>query len=98
MVRCLPAPMDWRPYVCATYVFRPRQDPGSAYAAFIPIFIAGLREGRPLTIHGDGSASRDFTYVANVVEANLRAVTVQAAAPRHNVDHLTGRTVYRRST
>ena len=68
--------------VCLRYfnVFGPRQDPGSAYAAFMPIFIAGLREGRPLTIHGDGSASRDFTYVANVVEANLRAVTAEGVS------------------
>ena len=54
-------------------VFGPRQDPTSIYAAVIPLFIAALREGRPLTIQGDGEQSRDFTYVANVVAANLLA-------------------------
>jgi len=58
-------------------VFGPRQDPKSPYSAVIPLFVAALLEGRRPTIFGDGSQSRDFTYVANVVEANLRA----AAAP-----------------
>jgi len=65
--------------VCLRYfnVFGPRQDPGSAYAAFIPIFITGMMAGRPLTVNGDGSVSRDFTYIANVVEANLLAVAAE---------------------
>ena len=54
-------------------VFGPRQDPTSQYAAVIPIFITALMEGRPPTVHGDGLQTRDFTYVANVVEANLLA-------------------------
>ncbi len=54
-------------------VFGPRQDPTSQYAAVIPIFITALLEGRPPTVHGDGLQTRDFTYVANVVEANLLA-------------------------
>ncbi len=54
-------------------VFGPRQDPRSPYSAVIPLFVAALLEGRRPTIFGDGSQSRDFTYVANVVEANLRA-------------------------
>lgn len=58
-------------------VFGPRQDPNSPYSAVIPLFVAALLEGRRPTIFGDGSQSRDFTYVDNVVEANLRA----AAAP-----------------
>ncbi len=54
-------------------VFGPRQDPKSQYAAVVPRFIAAVDEGRPVTIHGDGSQSRDFTFVDNVVEANLLA-------------------------
>ena len=54
-------------------VFGPRQDPNSQYAAVVPRFIAAIDEGIPVPIHGDGTQSRDFTYVANVVEANLRA-------------------------
>ena len=59
-------------------VFGPRQDPTSAYAAAIPRFItAYMRRERP-QVYGDGRQSRDFTYVDNVVEANLAA----AAAPK----------------
>jgi len=54
-------------------VFGPRQDPTSQYAAVIPKFITALQRGGALTIFGDGEQSRDFTYVANVVEANLLA-------------------------
>jgi len=54
-------------------VFGPRQDPNSAYAAVIPLFIRALVEGKRPVIFGDGSQSRDFTYIDNVVEANLRA-------------------------
>jgi nucleoside-diphosphate-sugar epimerase len=54
-------------------VFGPRQDPHSEYAAVVPRFIAAVRAGRPATIYGDGEQSRDFTFVANVVEANLAA-------------------------
>ncbi len=61
--------------VCLRYfnVFGPRQDPFSDYAAVIPIFVRQLLRGEPPTIFGNGEQSRDFTYVANVVEANLRA-------------------------
>jgi UDP-glucose 4-epimerase len=56
-------------------IFGPRQDPKSFYAAVIPKFItAALRDEAP-TIFGDGRQSRDFTYIANVVDANLRACT-----------------------
>jgi UDP-glucose 4-epimerase len=55
-------------------VFGPRQDPLSQYAAVIPNFITAALEGRPPTVFGDGEQSRDFTYVANVVEANRLAV------------------------
>jgi UDP-glucose 4-epimerase len=54
-------------------VFGPRQDPASEYAAVIPRFILWALRGEPLEIHGDGRQSRDFTYIDNVVEANLRA-------------------------
>ena len=54
-------------------VFGPRQDPNSQYAAVVPRFIAAIDAGEPVPIHGDGTQSRDFTYVANVVAANLLA-------------------------
>src|SRR5262249_18613704 len=54
-------------------VFGPRQDPRSEYAAVIPRFILWALTGEPLEVHGDGRQSRDFTYVDNVVQANLLA-------------------------
>jgi len=60
-------------------VFGPRQDPTSQYSAVIPKFIQALLHGEPSTIHGDGMQSRDFTYVANVVQANLLACEKDAA-------------------
>ena len=61
--------------VCLRYfnVFGPRQRPDSAYAAVIPLFMGWANEGRALVINGDGEQSRDFTYVDNVVQANLAA-------------------------
>jgi nucleoside-diphosphate-sugar epimerase len=56
-------------------VFGPRQDAGSQYAAVIPRFITALSEGKRPTVYGDGEQSRDFTYVDNVVQANLAACT-----------------------
>ena len=58
-------------------VFGPRQDPASEYAAVIPKFIAAYAENRAPVIFGDGEQSRDFTYVDNVVDANLAAVTAE---------------------
>ncbi|HIE53210.1 MAG TPA: SDR family oxidoreductase, partial [Armatimonadetes bacterium] len=60
-------------------IFGPRQDPTSQYAAVIPKFITALLRGDLPTIYGDGEQSRDFTYVRNVVEANLLACTAPAA-------------------
>lgn len=54
-------------------VFGRRQDPNGAYAAVIPKFIKQLLNGERPTIHGDGQQSRDFTYIENVIEANLKA-------------------------
>jgi len=54
-------------------VFGPQQDPASQYAAAIPAFVAAILKGQPPTIYGDGEQSRDFTYVDNVVDANLLA-------------------------
>src|SRR5205823_4129529 len=61
-------------------VFGPRQSPLSQYAAVVPLFLTAIARGEPITIDGDGEQSRDFTYVANVVEATMRA----AEAPEAN--------------
>ena len=61
-------------------VFGPRQDPGSQYSGVISRFILALESGERPTIYGDGEQTRDFTYVANVVEANLRAAQTPAAS------------------
>lgn len=63
-------------------VFGPRQDPQSEYAAVIPRFIWAYRHGEPPVIFGDGEQSRDFTYVENVVRANLAALEVKAIGGR----------------
>ena len=61
-------------------VFGPRQDPDSAYAAVIPIFITAMLRGERPTIFGDGRHSRDFTYIDNVVQGNLLACAASAVA------------------
>jgi len=61
-------------------VFGPRQDPGSPYSGVISLFAAALIEGRRPIIHGDGEQTRDFTYVANVVDGVLRACDATGAA------------------
>jgi len=63
-------------------VFGPKQDPNSQYSAVIPIFVKALMEGRRATIFGDGEQSRDFTYVENVVSANLLACSADAPSGR----------------
>jgi UDP-glucose 4-epimerase len=61
-------------------VFGPRQDPGSAYSGVISLFATALIAGRRPTIYGDGEQTRDFTYVANIVDGVLRACEAPAAA------------------
>jgi UDP-glucose 4-epimerase len=61
-------------------VYGPRQRPDSQYAAVIPLFIDALKTGNPPTVHGDGKQSRDFTYVSDVVEANIAAASAPAEA------------------
>jgi UDP-glucose 4-epimerase len=63
-------------------VFGPRQDPGSQYSAVIPLFIKALLEGRSPNIHGDGEQSRDFTFISNVVNANLLACEAKMTGAR----------------
>jgi len=61
-------------------VFGPRQDPESEYAAVVPLFITRILTGRQVAIHGDGEQSRDFTYIGNVVEANILAAGAEGAS------------------
>jgi UDP-N-acetylglucosamine 4-epimerase len=55
-------------------IFGPRQDPNGPYAAVIPLFISLLKNNQPVTINGDGKQTRDFTFVANAVQANICAM------------------------
>lgn len=68
-------------------VFGRRQDPDGAYAAVIPKFIKQLMGGQRPVIHGDGKQSRDFTYIENVIEANLKAcqASQEAAGEAYNI-------------
>jgi nucleoside-diphosphate-sugar epimerase len=63
-------------------VFGPRQDPTSQYAAVVPLFLTAVAAGQPVTIFDDGEQSRDFTYVDNVVAANLRAADAEGVSGR----------------
>lgn len=63
-------------------VFGPRQDPASEYAAVIPRFLTMLLEGQKPIIFGDGEQTRDFVYIENVVQANLKAAVAPAAVGR----------------
>ncbi len=73
-------------------VFGPRQDPGSPYSGVISLFTTALLEGRTPVIYGDGRQSRDFTYVENVVAANLQALAAQGLRGQA-VNVATGRAV-----
>lgn len=70
-------------------VFGRRQDPHGYYAAVIPKFLKSLLNGEPPTINGDGKQSRDFTYIENVIEANLKGLLApsEAAGEAFNVAH-----------
>jgi UDP-glucose 4-epimerase len=61
-------------------VFGPRQDPASPYSAVIPLFITAMLRGENPTIFGDGTQSRDFTYIDNVVHGNLLAADVETVS------------------
>ena len=58
-------------------IFGPRQDPDGAYAAVIPKWVSSLLHGEPVYINGTGETSRDFCYIANAIQANLLAATVE---------------------
>ena len=68
--------------VCLRYfnVFGPGQDPNSQYAAVVPRFITAFLDGARITVNGDGEQSRDFTFIDNVVRANLLAATAKGAS------------------
>jgi UDP-glucose 4-epimerase len=63
-------------------VFGPRQNPDSDYAAAIPRFVRAFLDDESPTVYGDGEQSRDFTYVGNVIDANLRAASAEGAPGR----------------
>jgi UDP-glucose 4-epimerase len=73
-------------------VFGPRQDASSPYSGVISLFITALLEGRTPVVYGNGLQSRDFTYVANVVDGNLRALTAKGLAGQA-VNVATGRRI-----
>jgi UDP-glucose 4-epimerase len=73
-------------------VFGPRQDPSSPYSGVISIFADRLQQGRQPAIYGDGEQTRDFVYVSDVVEANMRAATAPAA-PGMAINVATGGTI-----
>lgn len=85
------AQLFWRIYKLPTIslryfnVFGPKQDPHSQYAAVIPRFITTLLEGRRTIIYGTGEQSRDFTYVDNVVKANLLAIKAKSFGDVFNI-------------
>jgi UDP-N-acetylglucosamine 4-epimerase len=66
-------------------VFGPRQDPNGPYAAVIPLWAAQMLRGEACVINGDGETSRDFCYVANAVQANLRAALIDDSAALNQV-------------
>jgi UDP-glucose 4-epimerase len=81
--------------VCLRFfnVYGPRQDVHSPYAAVIPLFIEGLLDGRPPTIHGDGGQSRDFVFVEDAVQAMLQATQAAVGGQLFNIGQGQSRTV-----
>ncbi len=74
-------------------VFGKRQDPGGAYAAVIPRWIDNLLSGKPCQIFGDGETTRDFCYIANVVQANILSATAKDIATRQVYNVASARSV-----
>jgi len=74
-------------------VFGPRQDPNSAYAAAVPIFMRKALAGEPVTIYGDGTQTRDFIYVKDIVAANVFAATTPGVTGVFNVGYGAGTTI-----
>jgi UDP-N-acetylglucosamine/UDP-N-acetyl-alpha-D-glucosaminouronate 4-epimerase len=66
-------------------IFGPNQDPRGAYAAVIPLFIDGIMHSKPVYIDGDGGQTRDFTYIENAVQANIKALTKPGIKSKHEV-------------
>lgn len=66
-------------------VFGPKQNPAGAYAAVVPLFIKAVKEGRSPVINGDGETTRDFTYIENVVQANIKALLSRNAEAIHEI-------------
>jgi UDP-glucose 4-epimerase len=73
-------------------VYGPRQPPDSTYAAVIPLFVAALLNGQAPVVHGDGLQSRDFTFISDVVAANLAAAAAPAASCSGRVYNIAGGT------
>ena len=71
-------------------VFGPRQNPESVYSAVIPKFMELVMQGKPLEIHWDGKQSRDFTYVSNVVDGNIRAALAPGRVSGLTINVATG--------
>ncbi len=71
-------------------VFGPRQNPESVYSAVIPRFMELVMQGKPLEIHWDGKQSRDFTYVSNVVDGNIRAALAPSRVSGKTINVATG--------
>jgi len=66
-------------------IFGPRQDPDGAYAAVIPLFVKGLMKETPVYINGDGGQTRDFTFVDNAVQVNVKGMLTENAAATNKV-------------
>ena len=66
-------------------IFGPRQDPDGAYAAVIPLFVKGIMKRSPVFINGDGEQTRDFTFVENAVQVNIKSMLTENAAAFNKV-------------
>ena len=85
----------WLPTACLRFfnVFGPRQDPNSAYAAAVPIFLHRARNNEPVTIYGDGGQTRDFIYVKDIVGALVFAAETEPLAGVFNAGYGTAITI-----